>query len=102
MQPYVWVRKPPALSAISQLGIGSKWDGIRYGHLNCNSDRSRIGGNFVVKSGEGSASTDSGGNVEGDEIVLKSGTGSVASEDYIGKMQEMIISSPPGVFLVRL
>ncbi|KAA0064660.1 protein MULTIPLE CHLOROPLAST DIVISION SITE 1 [Cucumis melo var. makuwa] len=100
-QPYVWVRKPPALSVISQLGLGSKWDGIRYGHLNCNSNRSRIGGKFVIKSAEGSGSTDSGRNVEGEEIVVKSGTGGVASKDYIGKMQELIALSPPGVFLMN-
>lgn len=100
-QPYVWVRKPPALSGVSQLGIGYECAGIGYGRLSCIWNRHRIGRKFLIKSAEGSGSTDSGRNVEDDEILVKSGTGGVASKDYIGKMQEMIISSPAGVFLMN-
>ena len=100
VQPYVWVRKPLVLSGLSELGIGYKCAGIRYGHLNINRNRHRIGRRFLINSAEGSGSTDSGRNVEDDEIMVKSGTGGVASRDFKGKLQEMIYSSPPGVFLV--
>ncbi|KAG6591203.1 Protein MULTIPLE CHLOROPLAST DIVISION SITE 1, partial [Cucurbita argyrosperma subsp. sororia] len=100
-QPYVWVRKPLVLSGLSELGIGYKCAGIRYGHLNINRNRHRIGRRFLINSAEGSGSTDSGRNVEDDEIMVKSGTGGVASRDYKGKLQEMIYSSPPGVFLMN-
>lgn len=103
MQPSVWVRKPPALSGIFEFGIRYECAGIRYEHSNCDWNRHRIGRKFRIRAAEGSGSTDSGRNIEDDEMVVKkSGIGSVISRDYIGKMQEMIISSPPGVFLVNI
>ncbi|XP_022135712.1 protein MULTIPLE CHLOROPLAST DIVISION SITE 1 [Momordica charantia] len=95
-QPSVSVRKPPALSGI----FGYECTGISYRHLNCNWNRHRMGCKFLIRAAEGSASSDSGQNVEEDEMVVKTGTGSVASKDYIGKMQEMINSSPAGIFLM--
>lgn len=61
-----------------------------------------MGCKFLIRAAEGSASSDSGQNVEDDEMVVKTGTVAVAPKDYIGKMQEMINSSPAGIFVVNL
>lgn len=101
-QPSVWVRKPPLLSGVIELRIAYDCGGIRYGHLNCNRNRRRFGCKFLIRAAEGPGSTDSGRNVEDDKmLVVNSGTGGLASKDYIGKMREMISSSPPGVFLMN-
>lgn len=71
--------------------------------MNCNRNRRRFGCKFLIRAAEGPGSTDSGRNVEDDKmLVVNSGTGGLASKDYIGKMREMISSSPPGVFLVNI
>ncbi|XP_022981311.1 protein MULTIPLE CHLOROPLAST DIVISION SITE 1 [Cucurbita maxima] len=98
-QPSVWARKPPALSGIFELGIGYKCTGIRYEHLNWN--RHGMDRKSLIRASWGSGSTDSGRNVEDDEIVVKSGTVAVASKDFIGKMKEMTSSSPLGVFVMN-
>lgn len=98
VQPSVWARKPPALSGIFELGIGYKCTSIRYEHFNWN--RHGMGRKSLIRASWGSGSTDSGRNVEGDEIVVKSTSVAVASKDFIGKMKEMTSSSPLGVFVV--